>query len=137
MAVRAVLDTNVFISAHGFGGRPGDVVRAAVMGEFELVTSPAILAEVADKLYEVLDFDNEHVETVVRQLARVADVVRPTERLSVVADEPDNRVLECAVEGVADVIVSGDRHLLGLEAFRGVPIVRVAEFMDAWLERSG
>ncbi len=82
---RVVLDTNVYISAYGFGGKPADLMRAAIAGEFELVTSPAILAEVADKLAAVLDFDRDHTEQVVRQIARVATIVRPTQRLSVVA----------------------------------------------------
>lgn len=127
---RAVLDTNVFISAYGFGGKPANVLREAIAGLFVLVTSPAILTEVADKLYEVLGFDDEHVREVVSQLARIAEIVRPEVRLAVLADEPANRVLECATEGAADVIVSGDHHLLDLGTYDGVRIVRVAEFAE-------
>jgi len=53
-------------------------------------------------------------------------VCRPLDRLSVIADEPDNRVLECAVEGAADTIVTGDAHLLRLESYEGIAIVRPA-----------
>jgi predicted nucleic acid-binding protein len=45
-------------------------------------------------------------------------------------DEADNRILECAVAGNADFIVSGDRHLLSLKEFRDIPIVRAAEFLS-------
>ena len=127
---RVVLDTNVFVSAYGFGGKPAEVPRGAIAGVYVLVTSPAILTELADKLYEVLGFDDEHVREVVSQLARIAEVVRPEVRLAVLADDPDNRVLECATEGGADVIVSGDHHLLDLGTHDGVRIVRVAEFLE-------
>jgi predicted nucleic acid-binding protein len=55
--------------------------------------------------------------------------VKPNEKLRVLDDEADNRILECAAEGRADVIVSGDRHLLSLKEFREIPILRVAEFL--------
>jgi uncharacterized protein len=126
---RVVLDTNVYISAYGFGGKPAEVIRAAVLGEFELVTSPAILAEVADKLASVLDFDQEHVVGVVRQIARIAVVVRPTDRLTVVSDDADNRILEAAQESGSELIVSGDRHLLLLGTWEGIRVVRVADFL--------
>jgi putative PIN family toxin of toxin-antitoxin system len=127
---RVVLDTNVYISAYGFGGLPARLMRPAIMGGFELVTSPALLAEVARVLADKLEFDSERVEAAVMQIARIAAVVRPTQRLSVVADEPDNRVLECAVCGGADTIVSGDRHLLELGEYAGIRIVSVAQVVE-------
>lgn len=127
---RIVLDTNVYISAYGFGGKPALVLVSAIERECLLVVSPAILAEVADKLYTVLGFDDERVADVVRQVARIAEVVRPVHPVDVVRDEADNRILECAVEGAADVIVSGDHHLLDLGSYRGIPVVRVAEYLD-------
>lgn len=126
---RVVLDTNVYISAYGFGGKPAEVMRAAILGEFELVTSPAILVEVADKFEAVLGFDREHTTDVVKQIARVATVVRPLQRIAVVADDADNRILEAAAESGAGLIVSGDRHLLDLGEWEGVRVVRVAEFL--------
>lgn len=126
---RVVLDTNVYISAYGFGGKPAAVMRAAILGEFELAVSPAILTEVAEKLATVLDFDREHVEEVVRQIARISVIVRPEVRLSVVADDADNRILEAAIASGAQIIVSGDRHLLELGTWEGIRTVRVADFL--------
>lgn len=126
---RAVLDTNVFISAYGFGGKPADVLRQAILGEFELVCSPAILAEVANRLESVLGCDREHAEEVVRQIARVGTVVRPTVRIALLSDDPDNRILEAAKAADADCIVSGDRHLLDLGEWETIPVLRVAEFL--------
>lgn len=123
---RLVLDTNVLISAYGFGGKPAELMRAIIVGEHVLITSPALLTEFADKLYSVLGYDDDHVRAAVQQLARLAEIVRPGATLRVIADEPDDRVLECAVEGRAEVIVSGDHHLLDLGEYGGVPIVRVS-----------
>jgi putative PIN family toxin of toxin-antitoxin system len=127
MPARVVLDTNVYVSAYGFGGAPARLLRAAITGEFDLVASPALLAEVARILADKIGFDGEHVEAAVRQIARIADVVRPGQSLTVLADEPDNRVLECAVAGEADTIVSGDRHLLELGEYAGIRVITVAE----------
>jgi uncharacterized protein len=126
---RVVLDTNVYISAYGFGGKPAAVMRAAILGEFELVVSPPILTEVAEKLATVLDFDRDHVEEVVRQIARISVIVRPEVRLRVVADDADNRMLEAAIASGAQIIVSGDRHLLELGTWEGIRVVRVADFL--------
>jgi putative PIN family toxin of toxin-antitoxin system len=126
---RVVLDTNVYISAYGFGGKPAEVLRSAILGEFELISSPEILAEVADKLAVVLDFDREHVEEAVRQIARISIIVRPQTRLSIVQDDADNRILEAAQEAGAACIVSGDRHLLDLVVWEGIRVIRVADFL--------
>lgn len=126
---RYVFDTNILVSAYGFGGRPAQLMRAAILGDIELVTSPPLLAELARVLADKMEFDVAHVEAVVGQLGRVADVIRPDTRISVIADEPDNRVLECAVAGSADAIVSGDGHLLELGEFRGIRILRAADVL--------
>ena len=66
------------------------------------------------------------------KLEEVAAVVTPETVVHVIQDDPDdNRVLECAVAGRADIIVSGDRHLLKLGANAGIPIVTVREFLEA------
>lgn len=126
---RVVLDTNIYISAYGFGGKPAELLRRAIEGEFELVTSPALLLEVAEKLESVLGFDRAHTEEVVRQIARVAIVVRPQARVTVVSDDADNRVLEAAVVSGADTVVSGDHHLLDLVEHQGICVVRVSGYL--------
>jgi uncharacterized protein len=127
VAPRVVVDTNVYVSAYGFGGLPAELVLGAISRDFELVVSAAILAEVARVLADKLGFDRARVEEIVRQVALIATIARPGERLSVIADDPDNRVLECAVEAGATFIVSGDRHLLALREFEGIGVLSVIE----------
>ncbi len=107
-----------------FGGPPELVYRAALRGRFRLITSPVLLAELARALREKFHLPEGDITAYVKQIARRSTVVRPAVKLSVVEDEPDNRVLECAVAGSVALIVSGDRHLLRLGTYSGIPIVR-------------
>lgn len=129
--MRAVLDTNILISAFVFpGGAPEMVYRGALEGPYELVTSPSLLAELGRVLGDEFGWEASIAEAAVTQVARVGTVVRPRERLAVIADDPaDDRVLEAAIEGGAEVVVSGDRHLLRLGEWGGVGIVRAAVFV--------
>jgi predicted nucleic acid-binding protein len=62
--------------------------------------------------------------------------VAPTESFSVIdADPSDDRILECAVAAKAEVILSGDKHLLTLGSFRGIPIQPVSEVLAAFHEQ--
>lgn len=136
MTPRTVLDTNVIVSGLGWPGPPATILDAASDGRLVLVTSAPLLAE----LRRVLDYPK--IAKVIAGGAELADlveassvVVAPTRVLDVVIDETDNRVLEAAVEGAADYIVSGDADLLDLGSFEGIPIVRPAAFTAAVLGR--
>ena len=129
--MRVVADTNILISAFVFpGGPPEGILRAAIERRIELVTSPALLAEFARVLTAKFGWDDAHVREAVALVGRVAVVVRPTERLRVVREDPDDdRVIEAAVTGAARTIVSGDRHLLRLGSYRDVAIVRASDLL--------
>lgn len=127
---RAVLDTNVLFSAYGYGGAPAALLKVFLVGGHTLVTSPALLTELGRVLPRHHAFDHERTLTVVTQLVEVCEIVRPKVRIDVASDDADNRVLECAVEAAADVIVSGDRHLLALGSHEGIEIVTVAEALE-------
>jgi uncharacterized protein len=127
---RAVLDSNVIVSGLGWSGAPARIVEAVLAGELMLVTSSSLLAE----LRRVLAYPK--LAKVILEGERLADlvemssiVIEPVSVFDAVEDESDNRVLEAAVDGAADYIVSGDEHLLTLGAFRGIPIVTPSEFV--------
>lgn len=128
--MRVVLDTNVLVSAFVFpGGPPEAVYRQVLSGETTMVVSRPLLAELGRVLVEKFDWDPAHAEEVVAQLIRLGELVEPGETIADIDDDPDdNRVLEAAAEGAADVIVSGDRHLLALGSWRDIPILKPAEF---------
>lgn len=129
--VRAVADTNVYISALNFGGTPERFLKAAQAGAFELLISGAILDEIGKVLRtEKFAWPEEEIAKAQRVIASFTERAWPTERLEVItADPADNRILECAAAGQADFIVSGDKHLLHLKQYGDMPVVKVADFM--------
>jgi uncharacterized protein len=129
---RVVLDTNVYISALMFGGLPGSLLDLAFLRSFTLITSSPLIEELDEKLREKFGVSAEDAAFLRARLENVAEVVEPRDTLRIITEDPDdNRVLECAVEGRADLIVSGDRHLLKLGKYQGISIVTVRQFMDS------
>lgn len=129
--MRIVLD--VLVSAIGWEGPPSRILRACRRGRLDLVLSPALL----DELVRVLAYPklarlaaHPDLPNILAWLHRPEHLVVPTRAIDAVAeDPPDNRVLEAAVAGRAEAIVSGDDHLLRLGGFEGIPIVTAAAFV--------
>jgi uncharacterized protein len=111
--LKVVLDTNVYFSAFkGARGVPFELWRRALRQEYTLLTSPAIIRELAGVLRSVLTWPEAEIVVQLKLLVRVATMVKPEITLHVVlADPDDDRILECALAGGADLIVPGDRHL--------------------------
>ena len=132
--MKAVLDTNVLISAYVFpGGKPETVYRLALEGRLEIGTSLALLAEFGRVLGQKFGWVPDQVEAAVAQVARIAAVVEPSETIHVIkADPADDRVLEAARAFGADMIVSGDRHLLDLGTWSEIEVLSPAEFIARW-----
>lgn len=136
--LRVVLDTNVFVSSLlSTEGTPAQLLNAWREGRYMLVTSPAIIAEVVEvlesprisKKYLIRHQDVENLVDVLKTDA----VLVPGEagvKGSVTRDPRDEMFLACAIDANADCIVSGDRHLLDLQTFRGIPILTVNEFAE-------
>lgn len=136
--LRVVLDTNVFVnSLLSTEGTPAQLLNAWREGRYVLVTSPAIIAEVVEvlesprisKKYLIRHQDVENLVDVLKTDA----VLVPGEagvKGSVPRDPRDEMFLACAIDANADCIVSGDRHLLDLQTFRGIPILTVNEFAE-------
>jgi putative PIN family toxin of toxin-antitoxin system len=130
--LRVVADTNIFISALMFGGLPGSFLDLAFLRSFVLVTSPTLLDELDEKLRRKFEVSPEDAGLIRARLENCALVVTPGIVLEVIKDDPDDdRVLECAVAGEAEYIVSGDKHLLRLGSYQGISIVTARDFMDA------
>jgi putative PIN family toxin of toxin-antitoxin system len=128
--LRVVLDTNILVAAFQRpGGSNAALWRAARHGKYTLISSPALGTELARVLRTDFSWPESRVQRRVRAVARAAELVQPRERVQAVAADPDdNRVLECAIAGRGDLIVSNDRHLRDLESFRGIPIVSGLDF---------
>ncbi|MBI3969983.1 MAG: putative toxin-antitoxin system toxin component, PIN family [Chloroflexi bacterium] len=135
--MKVVPDTNTIISGIGWDGPPRRILMALREGIHRLVTSPDLL----DELTRVLTYPklkplaaHPSLPVVLEWLHRPEHLVFPDQRLDVIAQDPaDNRVLEAAVAGRADVIVSGDRHLLAHKEYEGIPILSARQFVAAHL----
>ena len=129
--VKVVLDTNIYISAILFGRKPEEIRKLSQEGKIELLVSEAIIAEVAEVLRKKFDWESWQISQVIDEIRETAILVIPNQTLSVIKkDEDDNRILECAVEGKAHYIISGDkRHLLPLKEYQGINILSPAEFL--------
>ena len=130
--MKVVFDTNILVSALVFpGGRADAALRRIVEEQDQLIISKAILAELLRVLGSKFSRDPEELAHVAVFLSELALTVKPRRRLQVVKDEPDNRILECALTGRAEVIVTGDHSLLALGEYKGVRIIRLREYLDA------
>jgi len=128
--LRAVLDTNVYFSAFTHKGPPFRIWQEAVNRSFILLVSPAILREIAGVLREDLQWQATDIVAHLKLVARIAQIISPKVSLQLIAEDPaDDRILECALAGGADLIVSGDRHLRKLRSFRGIGIVQPSDFL--------
>ncbi len=128
--MKIVFDTNIFISAFVIpGGKAEEAYFHALRRDFTLYSSVAILTETAQKLREKFDWQQDRITSLLKAIAKVAIVVNTEPHLHLVADEPDNRVLECAEAVDADLVVTGDKHLLFLKHFRNSNIVRLSDFL--------
>jgi putative PIN family toxin of toxin-antitoxin system len=130
VAISAVFDTNILFSATGWRGNPFQCVERARVGQIQAVTCPELIQELAEKLELRLHFSAEQVtETLADYLGFLRIVQIPKVLRAVPRDPEDNMVLECAIEGQTQYIVSGDNDLLELKEFRGIRIVRASEFL--------
>src|SRR5438552_4278079 len=128
--LRVVFDTNVLVAALAFPGGPGEAALRRIIEERDaLVLSKPILDELLGVLARKFSRDAEELAHVAVFLGELAAVVKPARRLKVLKDDPDNRVLECALAGRAEAIVTGDRALLTLGEFRGVRIVILRDYL--------
>lgn len=95
------------------------------------VISQDILDEVQGVLAQKFSWEKERVQDAIDLLRLVSEIVDPQEKVSIVAHEPDNRIIECAISGNANLIVSGDKkHLLPLKECHGILIVGPNEFLN-------
>ena len=129
--MRVVLDPNVYVSALTLpGGRADAALSALLGGKATALISEPLMGEVLGVLGRKFSRDREQLARTALLLSELAEHVAPGSRVQVLADEPDNRVLECAVAGHADLIVTGDRAMLRLGRYEGIQIVSLRAFLE-------
>lgn len=133
---KVVLDTNVYVSAFGWGGKPDDCFQLVIDDEVQNYVSPKLLDEVSDVLeYPKFDFSDDQKARTVRIIVLESNVVEPNENVDRLDDEFDNAVLECALKADADYVITGDSDILELGNFRGIETATPAEFVDEFPDK--
>lgn len=127
--LKVVIDTNVIISALNFGGNPKGVLELARKRRIRNTTSPFIINEIARVLTRKFGWQMEVTREVTNDIQGFSDFVNPPETIAVIKNLSDNRILECAVAGGADYLISGDHQLTELKTFGTINIVTPAEFL--------
>lgn len=131
MSYVVVFDTNILLSAlFSTNGKPFRCLALARIGQFESVTCQEILDEFAEKLLVKFKFSEEMTQAAVEEVRGFSRLVEISGTLKTVPDDPDDdMVVECAVIGNATHIVTGDKHLLALNNYQSIAIVKAVEFV--------
>jgi putative PIN family toxin of toxin-antitoxin system len=128
--MRVVFDTNIYISALMLpGGKAESAIMRIINGDDTLVISRDIIDEVLTVLARKFSKDSEALSKVAVNLADIGVLVSPAARLKIFDDESDNRILECAVAGGAEAIVTGDKAMLMLKKHQDIKIITLNEFL--------
>jgi hypothetical protein len=142
--LKAVVDTNIIVSGTiSTSGAPFEVLEGWRNHKFMLVTSKLILKEVErvfgyphiKSLSNLKENEIKAIITVIKEYSIVTPGKAKIDEIT--ADPDDNMFLVCAKEAEADFIVSGDKHLLSLRAFQGIPIMTARQFIETLKQRIG
>ena len=137
--MKVTLDTNVLVSGTFWTGDSfrilnlidknelNNIISKEIIKEYyEVINSNEIIGKIEDKKLKMLK--------IVHRVINNSDILEPSVKIDIIKDDPDdNKILECAVAGNADCIVSNDRHLLKLKNFRGIPILTPDDFTEKYL----
>ena len=133
--MRVVFDTNIFISAFVFkGGSADKAIQRILENKDTLIISKPIIEETLRILAEKFERNIEELSRTAVFLSEIAVTVEPNACLTVLSDEPDNRILECALEGNAEAIVTGDKAMLNLGVYEAIKIISLRSYTSSGTE---
>jgi putative PIN family toxin of toxin-antitoxin system len=130
--IDVVFDTNVFISAFLFRGKPRYVLDLAIKGKIKLFISSDILLEICEVLEkQKFALSNHKVKLILSEIESLCALVYPDQKIiDKCRDRDDHIILECALKGNVEYIVTGDEDLLSLKTFQAIKIVNPSDFLD-------
>ncbi len=123
--LRVVFDANVFIAALLTEGLSNILYVMSSRGEFHLIISPEIIVELKNKLAsKKFGLNSFSIDEFVAQITSFATLVRLEEKVTIVKSDPsDNKIIETAIAGDANLIVTYDKHLLKLKKYQNIGVV--------------
>ncbi len=130
MALRVVIDTNIYISAIFWGGKPRQIVDMGRDGHIFIFTSLDIEKEIGDRLAVKFHLAEDEVSRIMLDFGTLTIPIKPTKKISFIKDDPDDdKFLECGIACQANYIVSGDSHLQRAKEFEGIKILSPSDFL--------
>lgn len=129
--LKVAIDTNVFVSGLTFKGKPREVLDLIWREDIEACISSFILKELAETLKKDFSWGRDEITHTIKKIKAKTILIQPKNKVSVIkGKDDDNRILECAVEGKVQYLISGDRkHLLPLNEYQRIKILSPAEFL--------
>ncbi|MAG47590.1 putative toxin-antitoxin system toxin component, PIN family [archaeon] len=130
--LRITVDTNTLISATISKGNEYELLKLVKIGRVKLILSLQILKEFKEVMSRPkFGYPRSVINNVLKNIFSISEIVFPKEKLNVIKDDPsDNMVLECALSGKVDYLISGDNHLLKIKEYKGIKIVRTLEILN-------
>lgn len=129
--LKITVDTYTLISATITKGNEFKLLILARLGRIKLILSPLILKEFKEVISRPkFGFSQEQINNALKQIINISSIVMPSVKVDIIkGDIEDNKILECAVSGKVNYIVSGDGHLLKLKEYKGIKIVRTMDIL--------
>lgn len=132
---RVVIDSNVVISGLVFGGTPYIVLLLVVSGQIQSVVSRVILSEIEEAFERKFSLSLEDKELTIHEYTQESIKVElGGEEVNIARDKDDNKIIETAVEGNCQYIVSGDKDLLVLKNYKNIKILSPKDFLEEFSE---
>jgi putative PIN family toxin of toxin-antitoxin system len=129
--LKVVIDTSIIISGVVYGGKPYEILELAIDKNVFNVVSLYILDEIKGVLVNKFGWQLEKALDVTKLVLEFSELVKPSEHLKVLDYDNDNRILECAVTGKVQAIVTGDKkHLLPLGTYQDIIILSAGDFLS-------
>ncbi len=133
--MRIVADTNVLIASIFWNGAPYEIVKHALDGKCEIVTSEYILNEVKNVLKKEFKLGDQEIGDIIEGILTYAIIAEPRKTTRISRDAKDDPVISCAVESKSDCIVSRDKDLLVLKKHANIMIKTPEEFLHSLKRR--
>ena len=131
MIAKVVIDSNIYISAIFWGGKPREVVDLGRDEKVLIFSSSNIDKEISEKLRTKFKLDEDEINRILLDFSTFTIPLKITKHIEAVPDDPDdNKSIACAILCKADHIVSGDRHLLKLTKYAAIIILKASEFLS-------
>ena len=133
--MRIILDTNVFVSGVFFSGPPYQILKAWKDQKLQIVIS----LEILDEYYRIgeelsVQFPETDLNPAIELVATKSELIEAAILDEAVCDDPDDdKFFACAIAGGANIIVSGDKHLLKMSGYQGIKVVKPRQFVDEYL----